>query len=250
LVDARAKRGSPRANPEEPPPRRRRRRRRAAAARPPPPAHPPPAPPLRSPPPPPPSAQKKPHHHNNNGQDSTVRKIKSLPGLVASADLKARSDTTLSLSHNVATKATKMGITYDALKLAGKKSAVRLNYVTPGNNKSKQGVFTGELGTTLASNKKSVVAFNEKGLVNVKLLLTDDQWTYEPSYNLLKKAPSLGVSRPVNGGKGGKVRMTWNLKTDDLTGEWQYQAVRFVAVKRPDVAIPTVGVAMERAFMV
>lgn len=183
-------------------------------------------------------------------QDSTVRKIKSLPGLVASADLKARSDTTLSVSHNIATRATKMGVTYDALRLAGKKSAVRLNYVTAGNNKGKQGVFTGELGTTLASNKKSVVAFNEKGLVNVKLLLTDDQWTYEPSYNLLKRAPSLAVSRPVNGGKGGRVKLGWNLKTDDLTGEWHYDAFRVVAVKRPDVAVPTVGVALERAFNV
>lgn len=185
----------------------------------------------------------------NTKQDSTVRKIKSLPGLVASADLKARSDTTLSVSHNVATKATKLGVTYDALRLAGKKSAVRLNYVTPGA-KGKQGVFTGELGTTLAANKKTVLAFNERGLTNVKLLLTDEQWTYEPSYNLLKRAPSLAVSRPVNGGKGGRVKLGWNLKTDDLTGEWHYDAFRVVAVKRPDVAVPTVGVALERAFNV
>ena len=32
--------------------------------------------------------------------------------------------------------------------------------------------------------------------------------------------------------------------------EWQYEAVRLVAVKRPDVAVPTLGVALERAFMV
>lgn len=179
-----------------------------------------------------------------------MRKIKSLPGLVASADLKARSDTTLSVSHNIASKATKLGVTYDALRLAGKKSALRLNYVTAGNAKGKSGVFTGELGTALAANKKTVVAFNERGVVNVKLLLTDEAWTYEPSYNLLKKAPSLAVSRPVNGGKGGRVKMGWNLKTDDLTGEWQYDAFRLVAVKRPDVAVPTIGVALERAFSV
>jgi hypothetical protein len=178
-----------------------------------------------------------------------VRKIKSLPGLIASADLKARSDTTLSVSHNIASKATKLGVTYDALRLAGKKSAIRLNYVTAGS-KGKSGVFTGELGTALAPNKKTVVAFNERGVSNVKLLLTDEAWTYEPSYNLLKRAPSLAVSRPVNGGKGGRVKLGWNLKTDDLTGEWLYNAFRVVAVKRPDVAVPTVGVALERAFAV
>jgi hypothetical protein len=178
-----------------------------------------------------------------------VRKIQSLPGLVASADLKARPDTTLSVSHNVASKATKLGVTYDGLRLAGKKAAVRLNYVAPGQ-RGKAGVFTGELASSVAANKKAVFAFNERQVVNVKLLLTDEQWTYEPSYNLLKKAPSLAVSRPVNGGKGGRVRLGWNLKTDDLTGEWQYQAVRVVAVKRPDVAVPTIGVALERAFVV
>jgi hypothetical protein len=38
-------------------------------------------------------------------------------------------------------------------------------------------------------------------VTNVKLALTDDKFTYEPSYNLVKKAPSLAVSRPVGAGK-------------------------------------------------
>lgn len=35
----------------------------------------------------------------------------------------------------------------------------------------------------------------------MKIALTDDRWTYEPSYNLVKKAPSLAISRPMHGGK-------------------------------------------------
>jgi hypothetical protein len=43
-------------------------------------------------------------------------------------------------------------------------------------------------------------------VTNVKLALTDGKFTYEPSYNLLKKAPSLAVSRPI-GSNGGKYKV-------------------------------------------
>ena len=38
-------------------------------------------------------------------------------------------------------------------------------------------------------------------VTNVKLVLADGPFTYEPSYNLVKKAPSLAVSRPLGPGK-------------------------------------------------
>jgi hypothetical protein len=38
-------------------------------------------------------------------------------------------------------------------------------------------------------------------ITNVKLVLNDGRFTYEPSYNLLRKAPSLAVSRPLGRGK-------------------------------------------------
>ena len=56
-------------------------------------------------------------------------------------------------------------------------------------------------------------------VTNVKIALTDDKFTYEPSYNLLRKAPSLAVSRPLH---GGKYKFGWNLKTDDLSLEYRW----------------------------
>lgn len=35
----------------------------------------------------------------------------------------------------------------------------------------------------------------------MKLVLADGKFTYEPSYNLLRKAPSLSVARPLGPGK-------------------------------------------------
>jgi hypothetical protein len=55
-------------------------------------------------------------------------------------------------------------------------------------------------------------------VTNVKIALTDDKFTYEPSYNLVRKAPSLSVSRPLH---GGKYKFGWNLKTDDLSLEYR-----------------------------
>lgn len=61
------------------------------------------------------------------------------------------------------------------------------------------------------------VAFDQRSVTNVKLALTDDKFTYEPSYNLIKKAPSLAVSRSLG---PGKYKFGWNLKTDDLALEY------------------------------
>lgn len=51
----------------------------------------------------------------------------------------------------------------------------------------------------------------------MKLALNDGKFTYEPSYNLLRKAPSLTVSRPLG---RGKYKVGWNLKTDDVVVEY------------------------------
>lgn len=170
--------------------------------------------------------------------DNTVRKIKNFPGLVLSADLQARDDLKLSVSHNLQGKATKLGFTHDR-KIDGKKTTIKANYLT----KSK-GV-TGEVISALAPNKKATVAFTDKQVTNVKIALTDDKWTYEPSYNLVKKAPSLAISRPMH---GGKYKFGWNLKTDDLSLEYTYKALKFVALKSPNMNVPRVAASIEHDF--
>uniref|UniRef100_A0A383W275 Uncharacterized protein n=2 Tax=Tetradesmus obliquus TaxID=3088 RepID=A0A383W275_TETOB len=167
--------------------------------------------------------------------DNTVRKIKSIPGLVLSADLQARNDLKLSVSHNLASKASKLGFTHDR-KLNGKKTTIKLNYLTKTKN------VAGEVISALAANKKATVAFTEKQVTNVKIALTDDKWTYEPSYNLVKKAPSLAISRPMH---GGKYKFGWNLKTDDLSLEYGYKALKFVAFKSPNQPVPRVAASFE-----
>lgn len=79
-------------------------------------------------------------------------------------------------------------------------------------------------------------------VTNVKIALTDDKWTYEPSYNLVKKAPSLAISRPMH---GGKYKFGWNLKTDDLSLEYGYKALKFVAFKSPNQPVPRVAASFE-----
>jgi len=170
--------------------------------------------------------------------DSTVRKIKKIPGLVLSGDLKVTDDTTLSLSHNIATKAAKAGITYNT-KVADKKTTFKVNYLTATKS------VNGEVITQLAANKKATFAFNDKQVTNVKIALTDDKFTYEPSYNLVRKAPSLAISRPLH---GGKYKFGWNLKTDDLSLEYTYKALKFAAFKRPDQPIPRLAASVEHDF--
>jgi hypothetical protein len=79
-------------------------------------------------------------------------------------------------------------------------------------------------------------------VTNVKIALTDDKWTYEPSYNLVRKAPSLAISRPLH---GGKYKFGWNLKTDDLSLEYSYRALKFVAFKSPNQPVPRVAASFE-----
>eukprot|EP00882_Tetradesmus_deserticola_P001783 GHRQ01001915.1.p1 GENE.GHRQ01001915.1~~GHRQ01001915.1.p1 ORF type:complete len:223 (+),score=125.11 GHRQ01001915.1:145-813(+) len=167
--------------------------------------------------------------------DNTVRKIKSIPGLVLSADLQARKDLKLSISHNISNNASKLGFTHDRF-VGGKKNTLKLNFLT------KTRSATGELITALAANKKATLAFTEKQVTNVKIALLDDVWTYEPSYNLVKKAPSLAISRPLH---GGKYKLGWNLKTDDLSLEYSYQALKFVAFKSPSQPVPRIAASFE-----
>ena len=82
-------------------------------------------------------------------------------------------------------------------------------------------------------------------ITNVKLSLNDGPFTYEPSYNLVRKAPSLAVSRPLG---RGKYKVGWNLKTDDVTIEYTIEGVRFLAHKRPQELTPLIGVSFERDF--
>lgn len=170
--------------------------------------------------------------------DNTVRKIRSVPGLVLSGDLRVTDDVTLSAAHNLANKALRTSITYNT-KVSGKKTAVKLNYLTQGK------VFTGEVLTQVAPNKKVTVAFDQKQVTNVRLALADGRYTYEPSYNLVKKAPSLAVSRPLG---GGKYRVGWNLKTDDVTVEYAIQGVRLLMHKQPNNNVPLLGASFERDF--
>lgn len=84
-------------------------------------------------------------------------------------------------------------------------------------------------------------------VTNVKIALTDDKFTYEPSYNLVRKAPSLSVSRPLH---GGKYKVGWNLKTDDVSLEYSYKALKFVAFKSPKQPVPRVAASIEHDFEV
>lgn len=167
--------------------------------------------------------------------DNTVRKIRKIPGLVLSGDLKVNNDVTLSTSTNIATKATKAGITYHT-KVADKKTTFKVNYLT-----ATKGI-TGEVISQLAPNKRGTVAFTDKQVTNVKIALTDDKFTYEPSYNLVRKAPSLSISRPLH---GGKYKFGWNLKTDDLSLEYTYKALKFAALKSPGQNVPRVAASFE-----
>eukprot|EP00879_Flechtneria_rotunda_P000684 GHRR01000801.1.p1 GENE.GHRR01000801.1~~GHRR01000801.1.p1 ORF type:complete len:224 (+),score=75.87 GHRR01000801.1:2107-2778(+) len=170
--------------------------------------------------------------------DGTVRKIKSIPGLVLSADLQARDDVKLSVAHNLSSKAAKFGIAYDT-RVADKKTTFKVNYLTSGRR------INGEVISSLAANKKATVAFENKQVTNVKIALIDGIWTYEPSYNLVKHAPSLAISRPAH---GGKYKVGWNLKTDDMSLEYHYRALKFAALKSPTQNIPRIAASVEHDF--
>lgn len=86
-----------------------------------------------------------------------------------------------------------------------------------------------------------------KQVTNVKVALTDDKFTYEPSYNLVRKAPSLSISRPLH---GGKYKFGWNLKTDDLSLEYSYKYIRLLALKSPNQPVPRLAASLEHDFEV
>eukprot|EP00878_Enallax_costatus_P047331 GHUV01057866.1.p1 GENE.GHUV01057866.1~~GHUV01057866.1.p1 ORF type:complete len:167 (-),score=25.09 GHUV01057866.1:214-714(-) len=132
----------------------------------------------------------------------------------------ARNDLKLSVSHNIQSKAAKFGFTHDR-KINGKKTTFKVNYLT------KAKAINGEVISQLAPNKKATVMFTDREVTNAKIALTDEQWTYEPSYNFIRKAPSLAISRPMH---GGKYKFGWNLKTDDLTLEYTYKALKVCIV--------------------
>ena len=69
--------------------------------------------------------------------------------------LQVTDDVTLSAAHNLASKSLKTGITYNT-KISGKKTTIKGNYVTKGK------LFTGEVVSQLAHNKKATFNFNDK----------------------------------------------------------------------------------------
>lgn len=82
-------------------------------------------------------------------------------------------------------------------------------------------------------------------ITNVKIALTDDQYTYEPSYNLRTKAPLLGISRPIG---QGKAKISWNLKTDAVSLEYTIQHFKVAAHKEPGVPVPRLAASIEKSL--
>lgn len=75
-------------------------------------------------------------------------------------------------------------------------------------------------------------------------MLADGKFTYEPSYNLLRKAPSLAVSRPLG---PGKYKVGWNMKSDDVSVEYvSNSGAKAILLKSPKSNVPVVGVSFER----
>ncbi|GFR48407.1 hypothetical protein Agub_g10301 [Astrephomene gubernaculifera] len=122
--------------------------------------------------------------------DASVKSIKTLKDVVATADYKVKQvkGTTLNTKYDLGTKKYQVGATWEG-SLAKKATTVKLWY---GNKDNK---VAGEATVSLVKNQKANVTFNQQKVLTAKYTLANGDFTYEPSYNFDKQAPAVAISK-------------------------------------------------------
>lgn len=98
--------------------------------------------------------------------------------------------------------------------------------------------------------QKANVTFNQKKLLTAKYTLTKGSLTFEPSYNLDKKAAAVSVSKKV--GKKDTVKVSYDLKSEGAALEWNrkpFKVVMSTSVNKSlKVAKPTLAATFENVY--
>lgn len=175
--------------------------------------------------------------------DQTVRSVKTLKDVVATADYKVSQvkGLTVNTKYEFAPKKWTAGLTYDT-KVANKAVTVKATY----NNKDKK--VAGDATLSLCKNQKANVSFNQEKFISAKYTLTKDDYTFEPSYNFDKKAPAVSISKKCC---KDTLKLAYDLKSENATLEWNRKPVKVSVsstVSKSGVSKPTVSVVAENVY--
>ncbi|KXZ51108.1 hypothetical protein GPECTOR_14g9 [Gonium pectorale] len=150
--------------------------------------------------------------------DNTVRSVKTLKDVVATLDYKVAKvkGATLNTKYDLGTKKYQVGATWEG-DVGKKATTVKAWYG------SKDGMFAGEATVVAAKDQKANVTFNQKEVLTAKYTIVKGDFTYEPSYDLPKQAPSVAVTK-----KQGKdaFKLSYNLKTEGAALEWNRKPLK------------------------
>ncbi|PNH03298.1 hypothetical protein TSOC_010664 [Tetrabaena socialis] len=176
--------------------------------------------------------------------DQTVKNVKTLKDVVATVDYRAPRlrGVVLNSKYEFATKKYQVGATWDG-QLLEKPSTIKLWYT------NKDNLAAGEATVGVARGQKANVTFNQKKVLTAKYTLAKGDFTYEPSYNFVRSAPAVAVSK-----KQGKelFKLAYDLKSEVASLEWTHKPLKVtvasVVSKDLKVAKPSVSAVFENVY--
>lgn len=175
--------------------------------------------------------------------DATVRDPKSLKDLVATFDYKAPKNITLNSKYELGTKKYTVGGTWDG-NLANKASTLKLFYT------NKDNLVAGEATVSLNKNQKANTTFNQQRLLTAKYTFTKGDYTLEPSYNFVRSAPAVAVTKKLTAKD--TLKLSYDIKSEGAAAEWNHKPFKVVlstsVSKKLTVGKPTLAASYENIF--
>eukprot|EP00199_Chlamydomonas_sp_CCMP681_P005357 CAMPEP_0119101140 /NCGR_PEP_ID=MMETSP1180-20130426/262_1 /TAXON_ID=3052 ORGANISM="Chlamydomonas cf sp, Strain CCMP681" /NCGR_SAMPLE_ID=MMETSP1180 /ASSEMBLY_ACC=CAM_ASM_000741 /LENGTH=245 /DNA_ID=CAMNT_0007085203 /DNA_START=82 /DNA_END=819 /DNA_ORIENTATION=- len=172
--------------------------------------------------------------------DATLKDVKTMKDLVAPVDYKLPQPLTLNGKFDLGTKKWTGGATLDRT-IANKPVMLKLFF------SNKDNLVAGETTLAVAKGQKANLTFNQKNLLAAKYTFITGDFTAEPSYNFLKSAPAVAVSRKCSTKDIAKV--SYDFKSESAALEWNHKPFKAVlsssVSKQLSVGKPSVALTYE-----
>ncbi|GAX77238.1 hypothetical protein CEUSTIGMA_g4685.t1 [Chlamydomonas eustigma] len=172
---------------------------------------------------------------------SDVQKAKDV---TLTGDYKISSDVTVNTKYELGPKKYQLGATWNG-RVAGKATTLKTWYT------NKDNLAYGEANIAVNKTQKATFNMSQNQLLSAKYTIVQRGFTLEPSYNLVKKAPAISITRKV--GKSDTLKLAYDLKSEAATVEFNHRPFKLtlgtsVSTKQKKVAKPTVALTFENTY--
>ncbi|GAX78394.1 hypothetical protein CEUSTIGMA_g5836.t1 [Chlamydomonas eustigma] len=175
----------------------------------------------------------------------SLSEIKKAKDVTLTGDYKISSDVTVNTKYELGPKKYQLGATWNG-KVARKATTLKTWYT------NKDNLAYGEANISINKSQKATFNMSQNQLLSAKYAIAaKGGFTLEPSYNLVKKAPAISVTKKV--GKSDTIKLAYDLKSEATSVEFNHKPFKLtlgtsVSAKQKKVAKPTVALTFENTY--